>query len=71
MGKVSFELVVGDAAGLFEAGHAFSDLHVDSAVQTERAEAVLVNNFVWDACQGELHVLVSGHGGAIIEVFDI
>ena len=26
MGKVSFEPVVGDAAGLFEAGHAFSDL---------------------------------------------
>ena len=26
MGEVSFESVVGDAAGLFEAGHAFSDL---------------------------------------------
>ena len=25
-GKVRFEPVVGDAAGLFEAGHAFSDL---------------------------------------------
>ena len=26
IGKVSFELVVGDAVGLFEAGNAFSDL---------------------------------------------
>ena len=26
LGKVSFESVVGDAAGLLEAGHAFSDL---------------------------------------------
>ena len=26
MGEVSFESVVGDAAGLFEAGHAFSDI---------------------------------------------
>ena len=26
LGKVSFELVVGDAAGLLEAGYAFSDL---------------------------------------------
>ena len=26
LGKVSFEFVVGDADGLFEAGHAFSDL---------------------------------------------
>ena len=26
MGKLSFELVVGDAAGLFESWHAFSDI---------------------------------------------
>ena len=32
MGEVRFESVVGDAAGLFEAGHAFSDLWVDPAV---------------------------------------
>ena len=31
----------------------------------------MVNNFVQDARQGEFHVLVSGHGSAIIEVFDI
>ena len=71
MGEVSFESSVGDAAGLFEAGHAFSDLQVDPAFGTERAEAVLVDNFVRDACQGEFHVLVLGHGGAIIELFDI
>ena len=34
-------------------------------------EAVLVDNFVQDACQGESHVLVSDHSGTIIEVFDI
>ena len=71
MGKVSFELVVGNADGLFEARHSFSDLEVDPAVGTERAEAVLVNNFVWDACQGKLHVLIAGHGGAIVEILDI
>ena len=31
-------------------------------------EAILVNNFVRDACQGEFHILVSGHGGSIIEI---
>ena len=31
VGKVSFEPVVGGAAGLFEAGYAFSDLKVDPA----------------------------------------
>ena len=44
-----FGLVVGDAAGLLEAGHAFLYLEVDPAVGTERAEAILFNDFVWDA----------------------
>ena len=35
MGKMSFELVIGDAAGLFEAGHAFADLEVNPAVGTK------------------------------------
>ena len=45
VGKVSFEPVVGDAASLFEAGHAFSDIEVDPSVGTERAEVVLVDYF--------------------------
>ena len=49
LGEVSFESVDGDAVGLLEAGHAFSDLKVDLAVGTECAEAVLFNYFVWDA----------------------
>ena len=51
MVKMIFEPVVGDAAGLFEAGHAFSDLEVNPAVGTECAEVVLVNNFVRDTGQ--------------------
>ena len=65
--KVSFEPVVGDAAGLFEAGHAFSDLEVDPAVKTERAEVVLVDYFVRDTGQCKFHVLVASHGGSIIK----
>ena len=49
LGEVSFESVVGDAAGLLEARHAFSGLEVDLAVGTEHAEAILFNYFVWDA----------------------
>ena len=49
LGYVSFESVVSDAAGLLEARYAFTDLEVDPAVGTERAEAVLLNDFVWDA----------------------
>ena len=49
MGKVKFDPAVGNAAGLFEAGHAFSDLEVDPAVRTQRAEVLLVDYFVRDA----------------------
>ena len=71
MGKVRFEPVVGDAAGLFEAGHAFSGLEVDPSVRTERAEVVLVDYFVRDAGQCKFHVLVEGHGSAMLEILDI
>ena len=71
VGKVSSDPVVVDAAGLFEAGHAFLDLEVDPAVRTERTEVVLVNYFVRDAGQCKFHVLVVGHGGAIVEILDI
>ena len=49
LSEVSFESVVGNAAGLLGAGRAFLDLEVDPAVGTERAEAVLFNDFVLDA----------------------
>ena len=45
MGKVSFGPVVSNVAGLFEAGHVFSDLEVNTAVSTECAEVVLVDYF--------------------------
>ena len=35
MGKMMSEPVIGDAAGLFEAWHAFSDLEVNSAFGTK------------------------------------
>ena len=71
MGKVSFDPVVGDADGLFEAGHAFSDLEVNPAVSTECADVVLVDYFVRDAGQCKFHVPVAGHGRAIVEILDI
>ena len=69
--KVSFELIVADAAGLFEARYVFSDLEVDPTVRTERPEVVLVDYSVRDAGQCKFHVLVAGHGGAIVEIIDI
>ena len=71
VGKTIFEPVVGNAAGLFEAGHVFSDIEVDADIRTERAEVVMVDDFFRDAGQLEFHVLVAGHGGAILEILDI
>ena len=71
MGKVRFEPVVGDAAGLFEARHTFLDIELNLAVRTECVEVVLVNYFVRDTGQCDFHVLVAGHGGAILKILDI
>ena len=71
MGKVSFEPVVGDADGFFEAGYAFLDIKVNPSVRTECAEVVLVDDFVRDTGQREFHVLVAGHGGTKVKILDI
>ena len=71
LGEVIFESVVGDAADLLEAGHAFSDLEVDPAVGTERAEAVIFNDFIWDEGYGEFNILVPGHGGSVVKILDV
>ena len=71
MGKVIFEPVVGNAASLFEAGHAFSDLKVNPAFRTECAEVVLVDDFVRDTGQRKFHVLVAGDGGTKVKILDI
>ena len=69
--KVRFERVIGNAAGLFEAGHDFSGIEVNPAVRTERTEVVLVDYFVRDSGQCEFHVLVAAHCSAIVEILDI
>ena len=71
MGKVRFEPVISNAAGLFEAGHDFLDLEVNPAVRTECAEVVLFDDFVRDTGQHKFHVLVAGHGSAIVKILDI
>ena len=71
MGKMSFDLVVGNVAGLFEAGHYFSDLKVNPYVGTKCAEVVLVNNFVRVTSQHEFHVIVAGQGSTVVKVLDV
>ena len=71
LGEVDFQLVIGDAVGLFETWNAFAYLHVDPAVGAdEAAQVVLLDDLVREEIHGEFHVLVSDHGVAVIEIFD-
>ena len=70
LGEVDIQPVIGNAAGLFETRHAFANLHIDPAVGAdEAAQVVLFDDFIQEEIQGEFHVLVLGHGGAVVEVF--
>ena len=66
---MDFQPVIGDAAGLFETRNTFADIHTDPAVGAD--EAAQVVNLVREEIQGEFHVLVSGHGSAVVEIFDV
>ena len=52
--------------------HAFTDLHIDPAVGADKAaQVVLFDDIFREEIQGEFYVLVSCHGGAVLEVFDV
>ena len=47
LGKVDFQPVIGDAEGLFETRHDFADLHIDPAVEADKAaQVVLLDDLV-------------------------
>ena len=56
---------------MFKAGHAFLDIEVNPAVRTECAEVVFFDDFVRDTGQPKFHVLVAGHGSAILKILGI
>ena len=67
LGEVDFQPFIGDADGLFDTQHAFEDLRIDPAVGAdEAAQVVLQDDLVREEIQGKFHVLVSGHGGAVV-----
>jgi hypothetical protein len=69
--KVCLETVIGNASSLFEAQHAFSDFYVYMAIGGKRKKVVLVDDFLRNKLEWELHVFIAVHGCAIVEVFDI
>ena len=47
-GQVFVQWLAGQFSGLFQAWHAFSDLHLHPAVHGDLGEAVLFHNFLWN-----------------------
>ena len=71
LGEMQSEAVVGDDAGLLEAGNAFSDFEVDPAVQGKCTKVVLCDDLVRDGVEGQTHVLVAVHRRIMIEIFNV
>ena len=70
-GDMQSEAIVGNDAGLLEAGHAFSDLEVDPAVLGKCKKVVLRNDLIRYRVEGQTNVLVAVHGCIIIENFNV
>ena len=52
--------------------HAFTDLHIDPAVGADKdAQVVLFDDLVMEEIQGEFHVLITCHGGVVVEVLNV
>ena len=71
LGKVDLEPIVRNAAGLFQARHAFVDLQVYPYVGCELEEVVLGNYFFREYRQADFHILVSPHRGIVIKILNI
>ena len=71
-GKVGNKLVVGNAAGLGKAIHAFSDFNVDKALVVGKfEEVVLVNDGLGNDFERDAHVFIAFHIVVEEEVFDV
>ena len=71
LGKVDLEPIVRNAAGLFQAWHAFADIQVYPSVRYELEEVVLGDNFFREYHQADFHILVTTHGGVVITILNV
>ena len=71
LGKVYLEPIVCDAAGLFQAWHAFADLQVYQYVRCKLEEVVLGNDLFIEYRHADFHILVLLHRGIVTSWFNI
>ena len=66
------EVVIGNAAGMFDTRHALSDLKVYPTVRASKAsKVVLVNDFGWKDVEGEVHIIETCHRSVVVEILDV
>ena len=66
------EVVIGNAAGLFETGPDLSDCKTEPTGRSSKAtKVVLVDDFGWKDVKGELYIIEMRHGGVVLEVLDV
>ena len=70
LGKVYLEPIVRDAAGLFQAWHAFADLQLYPSLRCKLEEVVLSDDFLREYRQAD-HILVTPHGGVVINILNV
>ena len=71
LGKVDLEPIVSNAAGLFQAWHASADLQLYRSVRCELEEVVLDDDFFRWYRQDDFHIIVTPHGGVIINIINV
>ena len=69
--KVYLEPIVCDAAGLFQAWHAFADLQVYPSVRCKLEEVVLGDDFLSEYLQADFHILVTLQWGVLIKILNV
>jgi hypothetical protein len=70
-GEVSFELIECKDTGLGQTIHAFADFDEDKAVVCFSKECVLIDDGLWNGCQGGAHVLFTYHGCSEVKIFEV
>ena len=71
LGKMDLDPIVCNAAGLFQAWHAFAYLQVHASIVCELAEVVLGNDLFKKYVQAYLNILIARHRSIVIIFFNI
>ena len=70
--QVCFQKLLGKETALWKSIHSSSDFNVDVAIYGDfGGEIVLLDKIFWEVAELEAHVLVAGHWGVEVEIFDV